>query len=298
MKRIMAALLSALFVMGPAAAVETIPHKIVSIDGPADARRIAVRIDARLPEAALSNLAAAISAKSKPGEAVSVISVFLPGGDLAHAPWATLKAKDGGVEIVVSGLSAQDEAAFRAEASADGRDILGVWLTSPPALPGRLTILRAKGGKLVAEWRLKSGQKTVDDLLAQKTGRGIRYDVVGGDGAYYLATWGGTLELGDRARVIAVAERLVAERPAPVAAAPLAKTPAVEAGKVAVSNDGKAGALAKADAVAAGEVPPGQLDQSVPATNAQRPRRAQKSVTSTRRNGAPVADLMGSAIAR
>lgn len=298
MRTFFAALIGALLAFGPAGAADTTHHKIVSIDGSADARRVSVRIDERLGEAALANLGSAIAARAKAGETVATIAVYLPGGDLAHAPWATLKASASGFDITVSGLTAEDEAALRAEAGADGRAIVGMWLTSPPALPGRLTILRAKGGKLIAEWQLKSGQKTVDDLVAQKTGRGIRYDVVGGDGAYYLAAWGGALELGDKSRVIAVAEHIAIGKPVAVKAAPVLPAPAGDAAKTVSPSTTKAGALAAADATTAVEAKPGLASKSGSAAQPNRPRRPQKTAAPARRKGAPVADLMGSSIAR
>lgn len=195
--------------------------KIVAVDGTPTARRLAIRVERRLAEKELKDLAQSLSAARK-GEQVASINVYVGNSALAEDPWATVRLGASTPQISILGLRAEEEAAFRAEAERDTRDVVGSWLTSPPALPGKLSIIRLDKGRLVAEWHLRSGQKTTDDLTMMRVSRGYRYDVVGGDGAYYLATWGGPLQLGDATRVIATAEKLVLEKPAPKVAAPAA----------------------------------------------------------------------------
>ncbi|MEI4557852.1 hypothetical protein WAC31_28980, partial [Klebsiella pneumoniae] len=67
-------------------------------------------------------------------------------------------------KVTINGLRLEDEEVLIAEYSADKRHLLGSWLTSPPAAPGRLTIF-SDDGKIFGEWRLRNGQRTVDELI-------------------------------------------------------------------------------------------------------------------------------------
>ncbi len=189
-------------------------YKIVSDDDAAGLRRVTVRIDRRLSESDLKAVSDTLTKAQKSGSSgaqIDAVAFYLPTMKLAQGPWAEQRLSSGG-KITILGLRLDEEIAYRAEALSDQRPIIGMWLTSPPALPGRLTIWREKGGKTFAEWRLRSGQKTVDELDETQSSRGRRFNIAGVSGAYYLATWGGDLELGDKSSVIAVAERLVIDK--------------------------------------------------------------------------------------
>ncbi|MBL8883890.1 MAG: hypothetical protein JNL45_12660 [Hyphomicrobium sp.] len=262
--------------------------KTVSIDGPESARVMAVRVDERLSERVLYDLASDLAAKHKPGETIAAISFFLPKSDLAAQPWAIARFETTPPEIAILGLRAEEEALFRSEAQLDARDVVGVWLTSPPALPGKLTILKSKDG-LIAEWHLRNGQKTYDKLSASRSSRGVRYTVVGGDGAYYLAARGGELLLGDATRIIAVAERLPVDPNARLAASKAQAsglTPAVPAQATTTQ------ATTTADAASASAAP------VVPAAKTPRARSRRAVQAPAPKNGGFVADLMRGAIAR
>lgn len=267
----------------PAHAQALPDSKTVSIDGPESARVMAVRVNERLSERVLYDLAGDLAAKHKPGETIAAISFFLPKSDLAAQPWAIARFENTRPEIAILGLRAEEEALFRSEAQLDARDVVGVWLTSPPALPGKLTILKSKDG-LIAEWHLRNGQKTYDKLTASSSARGVRYTVVGGDGAYYLAAHGGELLLGDATRIIAVAERLPVDPNARLAASKAQAaglTPAVPA---------QAATTADAVSVSAASV--------IPTAKTPRARSRRAVQSPAPKNGGFVADLMGGAIAR
>lgn len=256
-------------------------YKTLGIDGPESAREMAVRVNGRLSERVLYDLAGDLAAKHKPGETIAAISFFLPKSDLAAQPWAIARFKNTRPDIAILGLRAEEEALFRSEAQLDGRDVVGVWLTSPPALPGKLTILKSKDG-LIAEWHLRNGQKTYDKLNASRSSRGMRYTVIGGDGAYYLASYGGELLLGDATRIIAVAERLPVD--------PNARLAARKAQASAVTPAMPDQAAATADAASAAPVIPAA---KTPGTRSRRAVRAPAP-----KGGGFVADLMRGAIAR
>ncbi|MGL4396116.1 MAG: hypothetical protein ACRCS9_06225, partial [Hyphomicrobium sp.] len=196
-------------------------YSVVSVDGAAGQQRISIRIPKRLDDAHLQALADTVAARQKAGaQSVQAVLMYLPTMGLSEKPWAvvTLQAP---TSIAVFGLTAADVEGFRAHALADRRDLIGVWLTSPPALTGRLTILRDKR-RVFAEWQLRSGEKTVDEVLPSRGGNGRRFEIVGSAGGYYMIARDGSLQLGENANVIAVAEALDIG-PAP------AKTPAVAA---------------------------------------------------------------------
>ena len=186
-------------------------YKIVSDDDVAGLRRVTVRLDRRLSESDLKAVSETVTKAQKSGSPVDAVAFYLPAMKLAQGPWAERRLSEGG-KITIQGLRLDEETAYRAEALSDQRPVLGMWLTSPPAMPGRLTIWREKGGKTFAEWRLRNGQKTVDELDETQSSRGRRFNIAGVSGAYYLATWGGELELGDKSGPIAVAERLVVDK--------------------------------------------------------------------------------------
>lgn len=307
MSRILCAVSGALLMLfacfsvaAPALASEAPRFKIVSVDGTPGARALAVRIDARLPQKDLRELALTVASSRKNGEAVANLRFYLPGNELSQDPWATAQIDGTNVELTVLGLRAEDEAQYRAEAQADARDVVGVWITSPPALPGKLTILRTPKGGFMAEWHLRSGQKTTDQLMLSRSSRGQRYEVVGGDGAYYLATWSGPLALGDATRIIAYGEKLVIDKkpaPAPVALQtpkPAAGAPAAATSATPAPAQNAAGAQQQADGTAVIDAT-GAAAMPV-ATTAPRPRRAKQAVRAKSRSS--VADLMGSSLSR
>lgn len=281
------ALLAACLPVSHVLAADIVPHKIVSVDGEPKSRKLSVRIDTRMTEKAIKDLAVGIAAKHKPGEAIATIAFYLPGHELTQAPWANARISGVNAEVSVMGLRAEEETAFRAEAETDTRDVVGVWLTSPPALPGKLTILRAQKGCFIAEWHLRSGQKTTDEVTMARVSRGYRYDVVGGDGAYYLATWSGPLQLGDATRTIALAEKLVIDKK------PIAASKALNA--IAPAQPVAAGASTATQGTPAAGPASATLATADPAKAAPRSRR--KSVAK-RKTGSSVADLMGGSLTR
>lgn len=274
----------------PAQAAGAGGHKIVSVDGPKTARKLAVRLPARGTQADLQALARTLAGRMKSGEGIATIDFYLRGMELNAMPWAraTLQPAD---KIEIFGMRAEEEAALRAQAALDTRDVVGVWITAAPALPGLLTIYRKGPRAYAAEWQLKSGKKTSDDLTVSRESRGQRFDVTGGDGAYYLAAWSGDLLLGDRTRVIAVAERLAVEPAKPAAAQAARAVPALSPAAAAKNATQTAPASTQASAEAALALPA----EAPPAAKA-RPRRAAKRVPA--KKSSSVADLMGGSIAR
>lgn len=189
---------------GQAQGITPTPYNIVSEDVSEQRRIAAVRIERRLDDADLLQVAHSVLARTKQAYGRTQINFYLPAMTLNQGPWATVTfAPD--TKIVVFGLSRADEDLFLAEQRADRRPMLGAWLTSPPAAPGRLAIY-SDHGKIYAEWRLRGGQRTVDEVQDSLTKAGRRFDVQGA--GYYVLTRTGELEIWDKSTLIATAERI------------------------------------------------------------------------------------------
>ncbi len=230
MRTILAAFLAVL--TSAALAGETQPYQVVSEDGAPQALHIAVRLERRMSEPDLKAVSEALKARHSPDKTLAAVSFYLPAMKLTQSPWAEARFAPAS-KITVNGLGLNEEAAYRAEAESDPRDVIGVWITAAPAVPGLLTIWRDKYGKTFAEWRLRNGQKTSDELEESKAKSGRRFDVVGANGGYFLMTWGGDLELGEKSAVIAAAERLQIDRSK---AAKLAKAAAAKPAAVSTTS--------------------------------------------------------------
>lgn len=228
-------------------------YKILSEDGAGDRRSIAIRLPGRVSEAEIKRIAEELIAKRRATSGRIVVRLFLDGMALDQTPWAVASVQ-AELKIAISGLKLEEEELFISELRNDRRQIVGAWLTSPPAVPGRLLIFRDKG-KVFAEWRLRNGLKTIDELGESRIGRGRRYDVKGDNAGHFVVTAAGVLELRDADRLIAVAEAITPEKlgPAPHGAAPVAQSavplapataplPSQAASRDAVAEDHEQGA--------------------------------------------------------
>jgi hypothetical protein len=203
---VMLAAAAGLFVAAPAQAEprELPAYHAVSEDFSEQRRAVYVRVDRRIDEEDLLRIAAQVEARGKKPFARTYVNFILPGMPVNQGAWASvLFAPE--PKVMVHGLSRLDEEMFLSEHRADTRPLLGSWLTSPPAAPGRLTIY-SDHGKVFAEWRLRGGQKTVDELHDTTTKSARRFDVPGG--GYYVLTRSGELEIWDKSTLIATAERI------------------------------------------------------------------------------------------
>lgn len=202
----MLAVAAGLLVSSPAQAeLRELPvYNAVSEEFSEQRRAVYVRVERRIDEDDLLRIAAQVEARGKKPFARTYVNFILPGMPVNQGAWASvLFAPE--PKVMVHGLSRSDEEMFLSEHRADTRPLLGSWLTSPPAAPGRLTIY-SDHGKVFAEWRLRGGQKTVDELRDTTTKSARRFDVPGG--GYYVLTRSGELEIWDKSTLIATAERI------------------------------------------------------------------------------------------
>ncbi len=218
---------------------QLLPYRAVSEDLSEQRRSVFVRIDRRLDDADLQAIAADVQARAKRSYARTQVNFILPGMPSNQSAWASvLFAPD--AKILIHGLSRADEDVFLAEHKADRRSLLGSWLTSSPAPLGRLTIY-SDHGKVFAEWRLRGGQKTVDELFDTTTKTVRRFDVPGG--GYFVLTRAGELEIWDKTNLIATAERIRPEQLATPTVTATAGKGAVVAARPSLSAPSAANAM-------------------------------------------------------
>jgi hypothetical protein len=193
---------------------------VVSEETSEQRHAFAVRLEARVDEVALMKIATTLKSRAKREYAKTQVSFFLPGMAITQGSWANVLFSPD-PKLTVSGLRLEDEELLHAEFKADTRAMLGSWLTSPPAPAGRLTIY-SDHGRIFAEWRLRSGMKSVDELRDSPVGKAKRFDMSGG--GHYVLTKSGDIEIWDQTTLIAVGERM--RHDAPTAPAVIAARPA------------------------------------------------------------------------
>jgi len=246
----------------PDQAVGLPPHQIITEEASDKRRAVSVRISQRLDEADVVQLAKAIHARARSPETRSYVNFFLPGVPLGQGAWASVVFTPQ-PRFLAHGLKRDDEQMLLAEHRADARHLLGSWLTPPPAALGRLTIY-SDAGRVFAEWRLKNGQKTVDELKDASTSAGRRFDVAGGGqgSGHYVLLRSGDLEIWAGTTLVAVAERIredvapVTARLSPVLPTAQPSKPATRASAATLSSSSVASASPVATAASSLQTPP------------------------------------------
>jgi hypothetical protein len=250
-------------------------YKITSENKAADGVTVSVRLDGRHAQDDLKAIARDVQARFPAHKIVQSVAFYLPSTPLTTQGWAQVKVLPT-TTVAVLGLRLDEEEAYRAQSMADTRDRIGVWLTEAPALPGRLTIFRDKRGKLFAEWELRSGQKTLDELTETRGRGGRRFEISGGDGGYYRLIASGALELGNARALITTAEPL--SLMPPKAHPQPSSTPVTAPALVSTVAPAASAPLPNAVPVAAAAAPP---DASLPRKRVQ-PSRARAAADRSR----------------
>lgn len=215
----------------PLAAEPLPPHKVVAVDDGESRRLVSVRLDRRVSEADLVHIANAAHKGVAEGKRM-LVNFYLAGQKLTEASWASASFAPT-LKITIHGLSLEEEAAYLDEAARETRPVIGMWLTQAPAVPGLLTIAREKG-KLYADWRVRGGHRTVEEVVETRGPHGRRFDITTDPTQYYVLIKGGELELREKTGLIAVAEPVkpdaMSARATPMPAPP--KAPAKSAQQV------------------------------------------------------------------
>ncbi len=184
------------------------PYRVVSEDSSTESsrRHVAVVLSKRIAEAEIGRIADIVRAQERAPFERTLVNFYLPGMKIGQGAWATA-AYNPALKVSIVGLRLDEEQTAVSEAASDSRALVGVWLTAPPAAPGRLTIFR-DGPKVLAEWRLRNGNKSVEELIEACDPKGRRLTPKTGGTDHYLLTWSGELELRDGQTVTAIAEKL------------------------------------------------------------------------------------------
>lgn len=203
-------------------------HKVVAEDRGTEGRRvIEVSLERRAAETELMRIAGDVKARGARPNERTIVNFHLGTTKVSGTPWAVARFKPD-TRVLVIGLRLDEEERYVAEARADKRNLVGVWLTSSPLSPGKMTIYR-ESGRLFAEWRLRGGQVSVLELAGHPV-RGNRLtDKSAKSRDNFVLLGNGELEVRDGDQSVGVAERVSLSANAPhvarPSAAPLAPLP-------------------------------------------------------------------------
>lgn len=200
-----------LVVSGPASA-DTAPVYRIVVDQKSEAARVVeVRLERRIGNAdigAIVDLIIEHEPRSYPRTTINFLLDTTRPGD---GPWASATSvRD--TQIRVPGLTADEERNYRADAAADRRPVIGSWLTSTPAAPGRLTVYR-DNGRLMLDWQMRGSLSRMGELIETPTTTGTRFDHRDGSfETHFVMARDGVLEIHSKATLIAVGENIAGER--------------------------------------------------------------------------------------
>jgi hypothetical protein len=193
---------------GSSQASDMLPsYKIVAEEKTEASRTVDVRIDRRIEETDVTAIANAIVNREPKPFNRTVVNFVLPLAKPGEPPWASATlVRD--LRVKIPGLRLDEERQFIGEARADKREVIGHWLTSTPATPGRITIFR-ESKRLYAEWRMRSGVRTQDEVTETRTSSGRRFDLKqAANDDHFVMTPGGDLEIRSKGQMIALGERI------------------------------------------------------------------------------------------
>lgn len=161
-------------------------------------RSIDVRLEQRVSEAELKDIAQALKNKEKKRYKRTFISYYLTGMEVGAGAWATTHYNPG-LEVKILGVTA--EAAKKASnaslAQNTSRDTIGVWLDDRPYIGATVTIYR-ESSKLYVESKFKDGSTLTEEVNEIQTPSGTKLVKKGGNphGEYRILDKEGNLQAG------------------------------------------------------------------------------------------------------
>lgn len=193
---------------GQALAADVLPpYKVIAEEKTEANRTVDVRIDRRLDEAEVTAIANAIVNREPKPFTRTIVNFVLPLAKPGEPAWASASLVRE-LKVKIPGLRLDEERQFVAEARADRRDVIGHWLTSTPATPGRLTIYK-ENKRLYVEWRMRSGVRTRDEVTETRTSSGRRFDLKSAaNDDHFVIVGNGDVEIRSKGAMIAVGERI------------------------------------------------------------------------------------------
>lgn len=185
---------------------EPVPrHEVLSIENGESRRVVSVRLPSRLGEDDLARIATAMRKNDEAEGRRTIVNFYLPDMKLSDTSWASASFAPQ-FRIAIHGLTLAEEIEYRAAAAAEKRHAVGMWLTEAPSAPGLLVIYRDKD-RIYADWRVRGGHRTVEEVTETRGSHGARFDIPGDrDQQHYVVVGGGRLELREKSGLIAIAE--------------------------------------------------------------------------------------------
>jgi hypothetical protein len=175
---------------------------------PSIKRSLDVRLNKKVSEQTLRAIALKLKAQDSRAYDRTFIAYYLPGMTVGAGAWATTHF-DPNLEVLILGLTAEDENKLVAQPEPANREIIGRWLDESPFVGSRITLFREEG-KLFIEQMFKDGSSFKKKLVERKSPLGRRFDKVEGSraGDHWVLGSSGNLQVRDNDGLIATAKKI------------------------------------------------------------------------------------------
>ena len=170
-------------------------------------RSVDIRINLRVSEDELREIALKIKAKDKSQYERTFICYYLPDMIVDEGAWATTHFNPE-LEVKILGATEEElEILGEALTSDIEREIIGMWLDEN--ITAKIALFR-KNGKSFIEMTYKDGSVGTYEMIEKNTRRGLRFDNKKGSafGDHYLININGKLELRDDEGLIYIINKL------------------------------------------------------------------------------------------
>lgn len=169
-------------------------------------RSLDVRLSKKVSEEELRAIAVELKSNDSQQYERTFIVYYLPGMTVNAGGWATTHFNPT-LDVLILGLTAQEEQALVTERASSDREVIGSWLSE--FMGGRITIYR-EVGTLYIEMKFNDGSNLKEELQEKSSPFGRRFDIVMGSsfGDYWIIDREGNLEIRDNAGLISTAKRI------------------------------------------------------------------------------------------
>ncbi len=194
-----------------AAGEQRVSYRLIKKEVRGQVHLMSVRLPERTVERALQVIARKLKADETKFHSKTVVNFYLPGMRLENEAWASV-VFEMAERAEIKGLRHGEIEDFVAEAARDKRDVIGAWILSTPAKPGKLTLYR-DGKRRYAEWKLGKREIVVERVYDSWLRRGMRYDFVEvqkvtGPKSYFVVTKKGRLEIRVGKKIVAAGKKI------------------------------------------------------------------------------------------
>lgn len=175
---------------------------------PGSKRSLDVRLDQKVSEETLREIALELQASVSQDYDRTFIAYYLPDMTVGAGAWATSHFTPD-LEVRILGLTVEEEQKLKAEPAAADREVIGSWLDERPFVGSRFTIFRQEGG-LFVEQTFKDGSSRQIEVVDNDSPLGRRYDKTEASSAgdHWVLGADGNLQIHDNEGLIATAKRV------------------------------------------------------------------------------------------